>query len=260
MSKLSIYSKANSSITAEKFTKLCEQLDKDDNLARVYQIVEIMIPQEADLIIHAQNDLAFRNAIKHGYDKLARLLLERTPDTALRNQMIHTQNDEVFKQAAAPTREECTYVGGIRYNPYLMSMYGPYGAVIYGSSSSCPPSISRKTILEDGNEDLISLFLELDTDYFDKLANTLKLTPKTAAFIAKSVPEIKLFQRNRLSKTIQDSVGTKLPHIPNVIADLIAQYENATVEYPFEFKSSYTAQIIAEREKAAKKITGCCIC
>lgn len=196
MSKL----KTDTIITIEQFINLYNQLDKEDKYQELVTMLKKMSPAEAKLIIHVNND-------------------------------------EAFKKIVAPV--EITYPPDPAHSLYFPHLY--YHYVAFRSDKSTK-------VIKDGKKEGISIFLELDLEYFESLATFLEVTANTAEYIAKTAQEIRVHNVNIMTKVIQESFASnpEIPRIPDVICNLIAQYEGG--DRPKIVISPHSERYLAEQK------------
>jgi hypothetical protein len=107
--------------------------------------------------------------------------------------IIHVNDDIAFKSISMPIG----LISVTLRDPWLRALAAT-GSLPPGSYNGYENGIifsgaygSYKEVIKDGNEEGMRFFLELDPDYFEKLAKTLSITPKTAAYVAKTSQEIR---------------------------------------------------------------------
>ena len=68
---------------------------------------------------------------------------------------------------------------------------------------------------EDGKEELLRIFLELDIDYFENLSKSIDITSNTAEYIAKTAKEIREARAREKDNTKKEAIG---PHTRRYLA------------------------------------------
>ena len=245
MSKMQTEYKTSSSTTAKQFIELCINNKHEEISAFLKKTTQ----DDINAIIHTRNDEAFRDAAWYDCIKVIKLLLEYTPDLERRNKMIHSNKDEAFHKASSMAHRgnhakivkllveltpDNTQLKQMIHNNkdaafrYCVGDPSVQGTRVYGRRN-CPIGYcaSWQDVRElHVSEELIELFLELDIEYYENLAKSLNLSPKTAEYITKTSQEIK---ETRKAKAHNDADGKK-EAVGSHTERYLAKQNNTTIQ------------------------------